>query len=108
VVDGGMIVAKQVNINDDTAISETLSVTGHVGLGGSAPAANDTYVVEIYGDTLIDGNLVPTLGTNNVIDKTLGTSNDPWAAVFIGNGDHGDPYTPVYWYNGVPTVTTPA
>jgi hypothetical protein len=42
--------------------------------------------------------LVPTGST-----QTLGTPLERWNALYIGNANsYGDPYTPIYWNNGVP------
>lgn len=75
-------------INSDHSWDEALYV------GGDA---------RIVGDLYTGGNLSPASGVTN---KTLGTSNDKWSAIYVGNANsYGSEYIPIYWNNGVPTVT---
>ena len=93
----GAVFAGSVSING------TLVSTGHVGIG-SAPDA--TYQLYINGDSLINGNLIPTLNTTTQ-SNTLGSSTNRWAALYLGTtDDYGDEYTPIYWNDGVPTTVT--
>lgn len=51
-----------------------------------------------------NGNIVPLKDKGN----SLGTSSFRWNALYIGSADsYGDGYTPIYWLNGVPTVSYP-
>ena len=71
-------------------------------INGTIPQSN-AYTLYIGGNTFSDGNIIPSLN-NSTPDKTLGSTSNRWAHVYIGDKDtHGDPYTPVYWNNGVPT-----
>ena len=118
-VDGGVIIKLNTNIQHDalidgnTSIGGNLEVNGYTGLGCSAPTpsdppSNSDFIVALGGNTEINGNLIPTLGNNDAIDKTLGSTSNPWAALFL-SADYGDQYTPVYWNNtsGTPATTTP-
>ena len=99
-----------VTITGATTLSSTLSVagsstlTGKVGIGASP---DNNYQLYVNGNSQFNGNLIPTI-TNNNADKTLGSSDNRWAKLYIGNADnHGDAYTPVYWNDGAPTTVVP-
>ena len=65
-------------------------------------SSNDT--LYIGGNTTSDGNIIPTLGSNNTPNKTLGSVTNHWANIYVGSSDtYGDSYLPIYWNNGVPT-----
>ena len=99
---GTVNIAGNTNIGSSSTAS-TLAVWGKLGVGANA---DNTYPLYINGNSLFNGDLIPTLSNDStpVPDKTLGSSTNAWAAVYIGDGDHGDAYTPVYWHNGVPTT----
>lgn len=64
---------------------------------------SSNYTLYIGGDTMSDGDIIPTLDSNNIPDKTLGSTTNRWANVYIGGADtYGDAYLPVYWNNGIP------
>ena len=68
-------------------------------------ANQNDYILYIgNGDTFSEGNIIPSVGNNDTAINTLGSTDNRWAAVYIGDKDtHGDKYTPVYWNDGVPT-----
>lgn len=56
------------------------------------------------GDKSFQGNVLPY--TDN--SYTLGESANRWQKLYIGTADgYGDPYTPVYWNDGVPAAVSP-
>jgi hypothetical protein len=63
--------------------------------------------IEISPRLYMNGNIIPSL-TNNTADKTLGSAENHWAKLYIGDdGQHGDPYLPIYWHNGEPDTVSP-
>lgn len=106
---GATTLSSTLGVSGATTLSSTLSVaenstlTGKVGIGASP---DNNYQLYVNGNSQFNGNLIPTI-TNNNADKTLGSSDNRWAKLYIGNADnHGDAYTPVYWNDGVPTEVT--
>lgn len=78
-------------------------LTNRLYINENIPLTN-AYVLYIgSGDTYSDGNIIPSLDENDEPDKTLGSTTNRWAHVYIGDKDtHGDEFTPVYWNDGVP------
>lgn len=65
------------------------------------------YKLYVGGDSFMDGNIIPSLNSNSVPDKNLGSTSNHWAKLYVGVDDsYGSIYLPVYWYNGVPTTAT--
>lgn len=88
-------------INEDitTNYSYNFYVNGTSCFAGNVDYSyNDSNVIEI--DVSIPSIFPSTTNTG-----TLGLTSKRWSALFIGTADtYGDPYTPIYWLDGVPTV----
>lgn len=96
---GGVIYGKTDN-NNTIYDSTTAGTAGQVLISGGSSAPS-------WYEGLI---LNTTSGVNNAPDTYDATFSGTIAAsnVFIGNDDdYGDAYQPVYWNNGVPSITSP-
>lgn len=92
-------------------VSGGLGVTGQVTAARlAANGSNTSYNLYVNGtsllngNTTVNGNLVP--GANNT--KTLGSTDAKWSKLYVGSSEsYGNAYQPVYWNDGVPTVSYP-
>ena len=104
------IFANDVSITGDLIVTTTTKLISNVGIGTDPDNNYLLYVngdSNLNGDTIIGGSITIT---GNIIPSannqyTLGSStNNRWSALYIGTDDtYGDEYTPIYWYDGIPT-----
>ena len=102
---GGATINKKLYVGNTLTVENNSTLNGHVGIGAEPTLNNMLYV---DGTSLFNGNLIPE--TNNSVQSphSLGTPDHHWTALYIGPEEqYGDPYTPVYWNNGVPIATSP-
>lgn len=105
-----------VDTDINTSKTQFLSSTHYIddttiGINTDTTVTNG-YTLEINGNTLINGNLIPTLSTGSTPApvNTLGSTTNYWSALYtnvlyIGStSDCGDAYTPIYWHDGQPTT----
>lgn len=92
------------NNDANLIIKGTTTITGATDLNGATTIGTSSATASLT----MYGNIIPQLNNNNNPIYTLGTSNNHWNKLYIGaTNSHGDQYTPIYWNDGKPEVTTP-
>lgn len=89
----------------NATFSNTLQVTGNVGIGAAPRSGENANILYVNGNSEFNGNLIPTVPASTAPIFTLGSSDNSWAGVYIGTSPtYGNAYTPIYWNDGVPTA----
>ena len=86
--------------------NDGFELTNRLYINETIPNSNQYTLYIGGGDTYSDGNIIPSLTSNNdnTPNKTLGSVTNGWSKVYIGSSsNHGNPYIPIYWNDGVPT-----
>ena len=70
------------------------------------PENNATYNFKVNGDSVFNGLIGSNLTPDTTNTYSLGNATNRWSSLYVGTANsYGDIHTPIYWYDGVPTVT---
>ena len=73
---------------------------------GATPASGDSHSIYTTGDICVNNSNVSPSTTNTGSLGLGGESSKRWGKLYLGTADtYGDVHTPVYWNDGVPTIT---